>query len=52
VSCLLDWERFAAPSGIQYLLRVASNKKPPATVSRGALFSRTGDAGSASQITL
>src|SRR6476646_1675412 len=36
-----DWKRFLAPARIQYLLPVAIKKKPPATKSKGALFSRT-----------
>jgi hypothetical protein len=36
-----DWERFSAPSGIEYLLQVPIKKKPPATGSQGASFSRT-----------
>ena len=36
----LDWERFAAPRGIEYLSPDASNKKPPALVSQEASFGR------------
>jgi hypothetical protein len=38
VSLLLDLERLAAPENIEYLSAAPSNKKPPATVSRGAIF--------------
>jgi hypothetical protein len=38
VSIFLEWERFTAPSRIEYLLRVASKKKPPAIPSQGALL--------------
>jgi hypothetical protein len=35
----LDLERLAAPGGIEYLSAAPSNKKPPATMSRGAVIS-------------
>ncbi|MET3843102.1 hypothetical protein ABIE49_005180 [Bradyrhizobium sp. OAE829] len=34
----LKLEHFAAPAIIQYLSVAPGNKKPPATVSRGAIF--------------
>jgi hypothetical protein len=39
VSLFLDMEHFPAPSCIEYLSAAPGNKKPPATVSRGAIFS-------------
>src|SRR6202049_1865290 len=43
VECVnfFDWERFSAPRRIQYLPQEPFNKKPPATASQGASFSRT-----------
>src|ERR1700680_4502180 len=43
VECVsfFDWERFFAPGRIQYLPQEPFNKKPPATASQGASFSRT-----------
>jgi hypothetical protein len=38
VSLFLYLERLAAPGGIEYLSAAASNKKPPAKSSRGAIF--------------
>jgi hypothetical protein len=39
-----DWKRFLALAGIEYLLWVPIKKKPPATRSQEALFSRIGSA--------
>src|SRR5882724_6034934 len=41
VECVLfDWKRFSALALIEYLLQVPIKKKPPATRSQRALFSR------------
>src|SRR5258706_3886584 len=43
VECVnfFDWERFSAPARIEYPPQVSIKKKPPATGSQGASFSRT-----------
>src|SRR5437016_13973353 len=41
VSMFLDWEHLAALGSIEYPLWIPGKKKPSATVSRRALFSRT-----------
>src|SRR5450631_1221571 len=43
VECVdfFDWKRFAASGRIQYPSKVPIKKKPPATESQGASFSRT-----------